>query len=161
MPQEQGMRVALTIDTEQRGHPADSDNARRELDGLAAARARASFFVQGRWATAHPGLAARIVADGHLIANHSHWHAPLDLLTDEGIRETVKRAEAALIEATGDDPRPWFRCPYGRGENDRRVLRLLAELGYQNVGWDVDPRDWSDGRTPDDVVHTVVGGAVA
>jgi peptidoglycan/xylan/chitin deacetylase (PgdA/CDA1 family) len=155
------MRVALTIDTEMRGHPARDDNPQRQLDSLADAQARATFFVQGRWATAHPELTRRIVADGHLLANHSHWHMPLDLLTDDGIRETVKRAETALMELTGIDPRPWFRCPYGAGEDDQRVVHVLAGLGYENARWEVDPRDWLAGQTADDVVKTVVAGAVA
>ena len=120
------MRVALTIDTEQRGHPAQAGNPVRELDALAAAAVPATFFVQGRWATAYPEVARRIVVDGHLIANHSHWHVPLTLLTDGGIRETVRRAEAAITEETGVDPRPWFRCPYGDGEDDDHVLGLLS-----------------------------------
>jgi peptidoglycan/xylan/chitin deacetylase (PgdA/CDA1 family) len=148
----------LTIDTEQRGRPADPDNPRRLLEALAAAAAPASFFIQGRWAGAYPDLARRIAADGHLIGNHSYYHAPMNLLTDEGIRNSVGRAEEAIVAATGVDPRPWFRCPYGEGEDDARVLALLAELGYRNVTWDFETDDWQTGRDAGALIETVVQG---
>jgi len=155
------MRVALTIDTESRGHPAREENPARLLDLLAAHRAPAAFFMQGRWATAYPGLARRVVEDGHLLGNHTHWHVPLPLLTDEGIVETVRRAEQLLIECAGADPRPWLRCPYGEGAADERVLSVLAGLGYRDVNWDVDGEDWRDGRDVDDLVETLVAGSLA
>ena len=155
------MRIALTIDTELAGHVADPGNPARQLDALAAAGAPATFFVQGRWAGAYPELARRIVAEGHRLGNHSYHHAPLAMMTNDGIRHTVQRAEETLTKITGIDPRPWFRCPYGDGENDPRVLGMLAELGYRNVGWEVAPEDWTDGRDADDLVETIVAGAVA
>lgn len=148
----------MTIDTEQRGRPADPRNPRRLLDALAAAAAPASFFIQGRWAGAHADLARRIAAEGHLVGNHSYYHAPMDLLTDDGIRDSVTRAEEAIVAATGVDPRPWFRCPYGAGENDVRVLARLDELGYRNIPWDFETDDWQTGREPGELIETVVAG---
>jgi peptidoglycan/xylan/chitin deacetylase (PgdA/CDA1 family) len=153
------MRVALTIDTEQRSRPAAAGNALRQLDVLRREGVRVTSFVQGRWAGAHPELAGRIGADGHLVGNHTYHHAPLSLMTDEGIRHTVSRAEEAIVSRTGGvAARPWFRCPYGDGEHDERVLGVLAGLGYRNVGWDVDPFDWRPERTVDEVVAAVVAG---
>ena len=153
------MRVALTIDTEQRSRPAAAGNARRQLDLLRREAVRVTSFVQGRWAGAHPELAGRIGADGHLVGNHTYHHVPLSLMTDEGIRHTVTRAEEVIVARTGGvAARPWFRCPYGDGEHDERVLRVLADLGYRNIGWDVDPFDWRPGRTVDEVVAAVVAG---
>jgi peptidoglycan/xylan/chitin deacetylase (PgdA/CDA1 family) len=153
------MRVALTIDTEQRSRPAGPDNARRQLDVLRREGVRVTSFVQGRWAAAHPELAKRVADDGHLIGNHTYHHAPLSLMTDEGIRHTVTRAEEVIVSRTGvAAARPWFRCPYGDGEHDGRVLAVLADLGYRNVGWDVDPFDWRGDRTTDEVVAAVVSG---
>jgi len=155
------VRVALTIDTEERGRPAAAGNPARLLDVLAEQAVRATFFVQGRWAGAHGELACRIRDGGHLIGNHSHYHAPLDLLTADGVRSTVERARSVIVAATGVDTRPWFRCPYGAGADDPRVLALLEAMGYRDVGWDVDPEDWVGGRRVDEVVETVVSGCVA
>jgi peptidoglycan/xylan/chitin deacetylase (PgdA/CDA1 family) len=153
------MRVALTIDTEQKSRPAGSGNFERQLAALEAAGVRVTCFVQGRWAGVHPDLARRIADGGHVVANHSYHHAPLSRMTDEGIRHTVERAEAAIVSSAGvPTTRPWFRCPYGDGEHDARVLGVLAGLGFRNVGWDVDACDWRPGRTVDEVVDAVVDG---
>jgi peptidoglycan/xylan/chitin deacetylase (PgdA/CDA1 family) len=154
------LRVALTIDTEHPDHPAAPDNPGSMLDALSNAGARATFFIQGRWAAANPGLARRIAGDGHLIGNHSNSHAPMDMLTDEGIRDSVGKAERAIQAATGSSPRPWFRCPYGQGEDDPRVLDVLDGIGYRNVGWDVDHKDWEPGRTAAELVEGVTGSVV-
>jgi peptidoglycan-N-acetylglucosamine deacetylase len=153
-------RVALTFDAEHGDHPT---RARAQLElvaGLRRAGVAATFFVQGAWAQAFPRLARRIAADGHLIGSHSHWHAPLDLLTDAGIQRDLEDAEAAIRRATGDDPRPWFRCPYGAGAEDARVGEALERRGYRHRHWDVDPEDWRPGRTPGEVADDVVAGAV-
>jgi peptidoglycan/xylan/chitin deacetylase (PgdA/CDA1 family) len=128
----------------------------RILDTLAARRVTATFFVQGRWATAYPAVASRIVRDGHLLGNHSHWHAPMPLLSSEGIERDVRRAEASLIRTTGVDPRPWFRCPFGEGRDDQRVLDQLGRLGYRNVHWDVAADDWLDDASPSLLQETIV-----
>jgi len=139
--------VALTFDAEHgdrpRGRP---DNAARILDALRAAGARATFFVQGRWALAYPELARRMSDDGHLVGNHSHFHSRMTLFSDDGLRADVTEAQEAVRDATGVDPRPWFRCPFGDGHDDPRVLGLLEELGYRNVYWRVMVEDWEPHR---------------
>jgi peptidoglycan-N-acetylglucosamine deacetylase len=151
-------RIALTIDTEHPDRPAAAGNLERQLEQLAARGARATFFLQGRWTAANPLLARRIAADGHLIGNHSQSHAPMDLLTDEGIASSLSEAEQMVEEATGVSPRPWFRCPYGDGADDPRVLGQIEQAGYRHVGWDIDTTDWEPGRTPADMIVTVLDG---
>jgi peptidoglycan/xylan/chitin deacetylase (PgdA/CDA1 family) len=150
------MRVALTFDTEHPGRPAAPGSEERILETLARASARATFFLQGRWVRANPELARRIAAAGHAVGNHSNYHAPMDALSDGWLQADVEKAEQTIRTATGVDPRPWFRCPFGSGADDPRVLEALAELGYRHVGWDVDPRDWEDGRTVDELVGSVL-----
>ena len=155
-------RVALTFDTEHPGRsqcpPGVVDSL---LDTLTATGVRASFFIQGRWASAYPAVARRIADDGHLVANHSNYHARLIYLTLPGIREDVRAAESRIEEATGVNPKPWFRCPFGAGERDRRVLKVLDDLGYRNVRWNVAPKDWLEDRTGQQVEDLVVEGVRA
>ena len=152
------MRVALTFDTEFPARPTRAGSEDRILATLADARIRATFFLQGRWTRANPDLARRIAGAGHLIGNHSNYHAPMDALSDEWLRRDIRRAEQTIVEITGLDPRPWFRCPFGSGMDDPRVLAATEELGYRHVGWDVDPFDWEEGRTADELVERVVPG---
>jgi peptidoglycan/xylan/chitin deacetylase (PgdA/CDA1 family) len=62
------------------------------LDVLADRRVRSTWFLQGRWVEAHPDLARRVASDGHLVGNHSFYHARLPLLTSAGIRTDVRSA---------------------------------------------------------------------
>jgi peptidoglycan-N-acetylglucosamine deacetylase len=151
------VKVALTFDTEHPDRPSPPGVTESILAALAAAGVRSTFFLQGRWARVHPELARRITA-GHLVGNHSHYHAPMDSLTDEGFRSDVREAAETIEAAAGVDPKPWFRCPFGAGMKDPRVLSLLDDLGYVHVGWDVDPRDWEDGRTPAELRARVLEG---
>ena len=152
------MRVALTFDTEFPDRPSPPRVEERILAALEAAGVRATFFVQGRWARAYADVARRIVEAGHLVGNHSHHHAPMDGLLDDFFRADVLDAQQRILEATGVDPRPFFRCPFGSGMDDPRVLGLLEELGYRHVGWDVDPRDWEERREPAELATRVLEG---
>jgi peptidoglycan/xylan/chitin deacetylase (PgdA/CDA1 family) len=154
-------RIALTFDAE---HPDRStwsrENASRVLDELAAARVRSTFFIQSRWAEAEPSVARRIADEGHLIGNHSAYHAPMTVISDDGVRADVARAERTIATLTGADARPWFRCPFGEGHDDARVLSILDELGYRNVHWNVEPADWEPSRTAGDVAKDTVARAL-
>jgi peptidoglycan/xylan/chitin deacetylase (PgdA/CDA1 family) len=154
------MQVALTFDTEFAGRPTQPGGEDRILETLASEGIRGSFFLQGRWTRANPELARRIVAAGHLIGNHSNFHAPMDTLTDDGLRRDIAKAEETIRATTSVDPKPWFRCPFGAGMDDPRVLAAIEELGYQHVGWEHDPRDWDQGRTVDELVAGVGPGIV-
>jgi len=151
--------VALTFDAE---HPDRSwcppGAAERILDVLAGAGIRATFFIQGRWAEAYPGTARRIADEGHLVGNHSHHHARMPLLLDRGLREDVDTARGAIIQATGRDPRPWFRCPWGTGADDPRVLAALAAAGYRHVGWHVEVEDWEPTRSSQAIAADAIEG---
>src|SRR5205085_184691 len=122
LPRLRGMselRVALTFDAEHPSRPLCPPGIAEQLlavmDRLAV---RATFFVQGRWATAYPSLALKMASAGHLIGNHSHFHAPMPSLRDEAMLTDLEEAEADIRRITGKDPRPWFRCPFGTGFDD-------------------------------------------
>jgi peptidoglycan-N-acetylglucosamine deacetylase len=76
------------------------------------------------------------------------------------VRRDIAKAEETILATTGVDPKPWFRCPFGAGMDDPRVLAAIEELGYQHVGWEHDPRDWEEGRTVDELVAGVGPGIV-
>ena len=126
-----GPRVALTFDAEHPDRPSAAPGGTgRILDALGRSQARATFFVQARWAMANPSLVRRIADEGHVIGNHSTYHARMTLLSDDGLRTDVRQAGETIAELAGVDPRPWFRCPFGDGHDDEEreveVLRLVA-----------------------------------
>jgi peptidoglycan-N-acetylglucosamine deacetylase len=152
------LRVALTVDTEfgQGGH-----EGARHLDTilscLSDSDVRATFFVQGRWALAHPSLLKRIRADGHLIGNHSYLHLPLAFVPSALVKADVLRSERAIVEVSGCSPRPWFRCPYGSGGESPRIQRALQQVGYAHVGWTSDSGDYRRGSSAGGVFERVMG----
>ena len=154
-------RVALTFDAEHPDRPHREGTTGRTIERLAAAGVRATFFIQGRWAEADPGLARAVPAAGHLVGNHSYYHARMPLLSEAGRTADVRAAERAIVRVTGSDPRPWFRCPYGAGQDDPRVLAGLERAGYRHVGWDVDGLDWATSATGRGMAIRVAAETVA
>src|SRR5262249_19288122 len=103
-------RVALTFGAEHPDRPHRPGVTEGLLDVLAERDVAATWFLQGRWVESAPALARRVAADGHLVGNHSFYHARLPLLLDEGLRTDIREAERVIREIVGVDPRPWFRC---------------------------------------------------
>ena len=140
-------RVALTFDAEHPDRPHRPGVAAAILELLAERHVPTTWFLQGRWVESAPDTARQVVADGHLVGNHSFYHARLPLLTDDGLRTDVRDAETAIRKITGIDPRPWFRCPFSAGSDEPRILAVLAELGYRDIAADVVLDDWEPMRT--------------
>ena len=150
-------RVALTFDAEHPSRRAHRPDGADEIVGvLSRHELRATFFLQGRWASAYPDTAHRIAEEGHLLGNHSNYHAPMTLLSEAGILEDVRRAEERIVDATGIDPKPWFRCPFGDGADRPEVRAALEGLGYRNVSWTIDPLDWEETAAPGAVASDVL-----
>ncbi|HEY5521489.1 MAG TPA: polysaccharide deacetylase family protein [Candidatus Limnocylindrales bacterium] len=151
--------MALTIDVEHPDRPTRTGVTEDILEALAARDVQATMFIQGRWAQAYPDLARTIAGAGHVIGCHSHFHARMPMLTRRGLTSDVQSATRAILDITGVDPRPWFRCPFGALDRGTAVLDQLRTLGYRNVGWNVDSRDWASGGATG-VARRVIDGVV-
>ena len=136
-------RVALTFDAEHPDRPTDAAAEPRLFATLARLDVRATFFLQGRWVEAYPARARDVARAGHLIGSHGFYHVRMPLLSAEGLRTDIAEAERVIVEATGVDPKPWFRCAFGAGGDDATVLAAVAAAGYRHVPWDVEAEDWS------------------
>jgi peptidoglycan/xylan/chitin deacetylase (PgdA/CDA1 family) len=118
-----------------------------------------TFFLTGTWSRAFPTSAAEIAAAGHLIGNHTDTHPHFAALTEAQQAAEVAAGAAAVMAATGVDPRPLFRFPFG--ERTAADVRQLNGLGYLCVSWTVDTVGWkgtSGGQSVDTVVSRVLGG---
>lgn len=102
----------------------------RILETLHQADLRATFFIVGHDAKQAENRAAlRSIAEaGHEIGNHSFMHEPwLHLYSDAELRADFDQSEAAIRDATGQQPRG-FRGP---GFSTSAAVRsLLIERGY-------------------------------
>jgi len=100
--------VALTFDD-----GPDPRVTPRVLDLLEAAGARASFFLIGHRAAAHPDLAREIARRGHRIENHT-WSHPHGFAFGgpAAMGQEIDRAQRLLTDLGGRPP-AWFRPPAG------------------------------------------------
>jgi peptidoglycan-N-acetylglucosamine deacetylase len=154
-------RAALTFDAEHPDRRSTPGVQERLLEILDKHDVTATFFIQGRWAEAYPDTAARIAKAGHLVGNHSHYHARLPHLSSKGLGWDIKTAEENIIAITGADPKPWFRNPFGEGSDDPRVLKAIERAGYVHVGWSVEAWDWEPDRPVKELIDTIVAGVLA
>lgn len=135
--------VALTYDD------GPSDLTPAMLDALAAHRASATFFAMGEKAKKYAATLQRMVAEGHLVANHSWNHPSLTKLTDGQIAAQLGDTTAALEAASGQKI-TMFRPPYGDYN-----ARVLAVARMPAILWDVDTEDW-EGPADDVLTERVV-----
>ena len=145
--------VALTFDG-----GAGSQGAATILATLHAQGVPASFFVTGRFATANPSTTRQMAAVGP-VGNHSWSHPDLTTVGAVTLQQELSTTRTAIIAATGRDPRPLFRFPFGA--YDSRVRGLVHAQGYGAVGWTTDSLGWkgtSGGMTVDSVVARVLAG---
>ena len=91
------------------------------LDLLAAAGARATFFVLGDSIDGREDVLRRIAAEGHELGNHGHSHRDMRELSDAEIVDEL-RSTADRIEALGLARPGLVRPPYGEGAE--RLERL-------------------------------------
>jgi peptidoglycan/xylan/chitin deacetylase (PgdA/CDA1 family) len=108
------------------------------LDALRATKARATFFVLGPRAAAHPEIIARTVAEGHTVGVHAHEHARHTELDAEAGTADLDRA-LAVLQQLGVQPQLW-RTPWGVEAEWTRPA--AAARGLRIVGWSADTHDW-------------------
>jgi peptidoglycan-N-acetylglucosamine deacetylase len=127
-------RVALTFDD---GPDPNSTPAVLEL--LNREKISAAFFCVGKNVDAHPQLAARIAAEGHLLENHTYNHPWwISCLTAGTLADEMARTQRAIERAAGITPK-YFRSPVGL--TNPHFPKALRRAGLTLVGWDVRPFD--------------------
>lgn len=123
--------VALTFDD-----GPDPTVTPRILDTLAKYHAKATFFVVGKCAVRHPELLKRIVAEGHVIGNHSYSH-PSKTTPEQAARE-IDQTTKAIVAFTGKHP-TLFRPPYGIQSGE--LAKYAKKRGYAVVIWNLTSAD--------------------
>jgi peptidoglycan-N-acetylglucosamine deacetylase len=126
--------AALTFDD-----GPDPEYTPRLLDLLEKYQARATFFMVGEAAQAHPELVRRIAHAGHAIGNHSWNHPSFPVISGHERRAQI-RACARAIAPYGER---LFRPPYAEQNIASRIDALL--LGYKVVMFDAWSDDWCGG----------------
>lgn len=115
------------------------------LDILKENNVKATFFIVGLRAQAHPEMVRRIVSEGHSIGNHTWDHRILSGLSVDEVKEEVQKTEQELYSITGIKT-AMFRPPYGAASG--HVVAEISSLGYNIINWNADTRDWNKTSVP-------------
>lgn len=130
---EQG-KVALTFDDGP--HPIHTPQI---LNVLREEGMKAAFFCIGRHAEKHPELLRQMLAEGHVIGNHTYLHTHrFGLFSERKVREEMQQGKAVLKGIIGRTPR-FFRPPFG--VMNPKIARAVAAERDIIIGWDLRSRD--------------------
>jgi polysaccharide deacetylase family protein (PEP-CTERM system associated) len=100
------------------------------LDLLGQQGVKATFFIVGEVAEAHPGLIAEIAGAGHEIGCHSYSHRLISRLTPEEFRADTERAVRAIVDSCGKTPRVYRAPSYSITRNTMWALEVLVQCGF-------------------------------
>ncbi|MGD9507067.1 MAG: XrtA system polysaccharide deacetylase [Geminicoccaceae bacterium] len=106
-------------------------STRRVLELLAAAEARATFFVLGWVARRHPDLVREIVAGGHELASHGHDHHKIAELTPAAFRRDVTDTRHLLEDLGGVEVRGYRAPSFSIGPAQWWAFDVLGEAGHR------------------------------
>src|ERR1700704_6477108 len=138
--------VALTFDD------GPSPDTEQILDALGAHQASATFFMVGREVESFPGIAQRVLAEGHEVGNHSYSHPSYLFQRAAETHAQIMRAQSVIAETIGVRPQV-ARPPYG--VRTPAYFRATRALDLQTVQWDVAGFDWKQ-ITPRQIADNVL-----
>ena len=154
--------VALTFDA-----GSGNQGLARILKTLADKGVPGTFFLTGQFVERYPGDVEAIGAvEMHSVGNHTYDHPHTNQLSDAAVRDEIVRTEQLILKATGRQPWPLFRFPYG--ESSPRTIADANTLGYGSIRWTVDTLGWeganavggaSGGQTVQSVTNRALNAA--
>lgn len=120
------------------------------LDTLKKHNAPAAFFVVGNMIESAPDLIRRMVAEGHIVGNHTYHHPDMSSISDQAaFQKELESLEALFQETTGQTMIKYYRPPQGKYNVEN--LRQAKALGYKTILWSLAYVDWyvDDQPTPE------------
>ena len=152
--------VALTFDD---GPSNDPEwGTRKVLEILRKHNVKATFYVQGSKAERYPELIRAIVADGHMLGNHTYSHQILNgkkqrgpdgklvqvPMSKEELEAEIRKTQEAVNKALGREyPMTTMRPPCGMANSF--VRSVMADMNEDVVCWSAAGVDWENfKRTP-------------
>ena len=119
----------------------------RMLDLLREGKVPITAFMVGNFLHDNQDLAARFVADGHELANHTYNHRTFPSLDRPTMTSEVELCRDLLQRLTGSGGQFFRPSGTSNGTDDPgATVRAVAQAaGYATVvGFDVDPSDYAD-----------------
>ena len=98
---------------------------------------KATFFVVGENVILYPDVTRRIVAEGHVIGNHSYSHKANHAVTSQGCKD-LRVAQEAIRNTVGFEPH-LYRPPHGK--TSPWELECVEKANIIEVTWSISSRD--------------------
>lgn len=141
--------VTLTFDD-----GPDKEMTPRVLDILKEYNIKATFFLIGKNVEKHPDIVKRMVAEGHIIANHTHSHqGTFPMSSSKQVNNELRNCDEAIMQATGKSPK-LFRPPFG--VTNPIIGNAVRKREYRTIGWSIRSLDTIKGRSRKEVRDKVV-----
>ena len=112
------------------------------LDTLKEKNVPAAFFVTMDYLVSAPDLAARMIAEGHIVGNHSDKHPDFSKISRPRMASELQRVENYLRTHFGYSTR-YFRYPMGAYSDNS--MDLVTSLGYHSIFWSFAYDDYTEG----------------
>lgn len=125
--------LALTFDD------GPAENSGELSDYLKREGVPATFFINGAYVAGREAVVRKQVANGHLIANHTHTHRGMvDLSAADRVSE-IARTDALLSTLSPGTSKRFFRPPFGAWNDDVRKSIENSEMSKYigPIGWDI------------------------
>ena len=117
------------------------------LDVLKKHQVPAAFFLVGDYLERNADLVRRMVAEGHIVGNHTASHPDMSKITDKtAFTRELSEVESLFREITGKELPKYYRPPQGIYSEEN--LKLAQELGYKTVFWSLAYADWDNNKQP-------------
>ncbi|MFK6999777.1 polysaccharide deacetylase family protein [Flavobacterium oreochromis] len=121
--------IALTFDD------GPTEFTPQVLDLLKQYQMKATFFCIGKQLEQYPEIAERIVAEGHLIANHTYSHSnQTGFWGKKKLLEEFSKTDQ-LLERITQKKNKFFRPPFG--VTNPHIAGAVREKKYQVIGWSI------------------------
>lgn len=125
----------------------ENGNTPAILDALKKHQAPAVFFVVGNFIKDNPDLIRRILADDHIIGNHTMTHPDLPQISSmDAFQKELQDVEELYTSLTGEAMTKFYRPP--RGIYNTENLSMAKELGYSTFFWSLAYIDWIQDQQP-------------
>lgn len=103
------------------------------LDVLKQYKVKATFFCIGKQIEKHPDIFKRLMAEGHLVGNHSYSHDKgIGFFSTKRIREEITKNDE-IIKQYSEKKTLFYRPPFG--VTNPRIARAIVGSGHKVIGW--------------------------
>lgn len=125
----------------------ENGNTAPILDALKKHNAPAAFFVVGHFLETAPGLAKRMVEEGHTVGNHTYHHPDMSAISDkESFQKELDDVADLFYEITGAQLSKYYRPP--QGKCNAQNVKMAQETGYSTIFWSLAYVDWDAEKQP-------------